>query len=141
MIASMGCPRRFRRMIPLHSPADLLRPEAEAGLIGRDRGHGVGGAFQRGVAPGFVVGGEDPEIASGQGLVVGHIDQAVVAVQIGRDEDDLDPVLGEVPEAEAVAGLQDGIGGLVVQAVGGDWRGSPGSGLAASLWREGIRSV
>ena len=117
-----GLTQAFQEDDPAALARHLLCPETEAGLIGRDRRNGVGRTFQGGIAPGFVVGGKDPEIASGQGFVVGHIDQAVVAVQIGRDEDDLDPVLREVLESETVAGLQDGIGRLIVEAVGGDRR-------------------
>ena len=117
-----GLPQPLEEDDPVALAGPLLRPEAETGLIGRDRRHGVGRAFERGVAPGFVVGGEDPEVASGEGLVVGHIDESVVAVEIGRDEDDLNRVLGKILETEALAGLDDGIEALVLQPVGGDGR-------------------
>ena len=40
-----------------------------------------------------------------------------MAVQIGRDEDDLNPVLRKIFKTETLAGLEDGIGGLVPQSV------------------------
>ena len=100
----------------------LLRPEAEAGLIGCDRRYGVRRAFQRRVPPRLVIGGEDSQVAPGKGLVIGHVDKAVMTVEIGGDEDHLDPVLGEILETEAFAGPDDGIGGLVLQPVGRDRR-------------------
>ena len=43
----------------------LMYPETETCLIGGDGGDAIGGAFQRGVAPWFIIRGEDAQIASG----------------------------------------------------------------------------
>ena len=40
-----------------------------------------------------------------------------MAVEVGRDENDLDPVLRKILETDALAGLEDGIGGLILQPV------------------------
>ena len=107
---------------PVAVARHLLRPETETGLIRRECRNGVGRALQGGIPPGFVIGGENPQIAAGKGLIVGDVQQAVVSVQVGRNEDDLDPVLGKISKAQTLAGLQDGIERLVLQPVRGDGR-------------------
>ncbi|OPY91999.1 MAG: hypothetical protein A4E73_01573 [Syntrophaceae bacterium PtaU1.Bin231] len=115
-------PPAFEQHHALVLAEPVLHPQAEARLIGGDRGQGIGGALQRRVAPRLVVGREDGEVAAGEGLVVGHVQEAVMAVEVGRDEDDVDPVLNAVFQTQAIAGLQDRVRRLVVETVGGDGR-------------------
>ncbi|OPY08051.1 MAG: hypothetical protein A4E67_01070 [Syntrophaceae bacterium PtaB.Bin038] len=98
-------------------------PGAEARLVDGHGGHGVGGALVGRVAPGLVVRREHPQVAARKEVVVGHVEQAVVPVQAGGVEDDADAVLGAVLEAQAAAGLEDRVRGLVAQAVRRDGDG------------------
>ena len=106
-------------------------PHAEAGKVGGDRGHGMGGAFLRRIAPGLVPGGEHAQITGGQHLFVAHVQEAVLAVELGRVEDDLHMVLRPVVQAQTLAGIEDGVVGLVVDVVAAD----PGAALAGELGR------
>ena len=106
-------------------------PHAEAGEVGGDRGHGMGGAFLRGIAPGLVPGGEHAQIAGGQHLFIAHVQEAVLAVEQGGIEDDLHVVLRPVVQAQALAGIEDGIVGLVVDVMAAD----PEAALAGEFGR------
>ena len=106
-------------------------PHAEAGKVCGDRGHGMGGAFLRGIAPGLVPGGEYAQIAGGQHLFIAHVQEAVLAVEQGRIEDDLHVVLRPVVQAQALAGIEDGIVGLVVDVMAAD----PEAALAGEFGR------
>ena len=60
-------------------------PQTKAGKVGGDGGDGVGGAFLRCIAPGFIPGGEHARIAGrGQHLVITHVQEAVLAVELGQ---------------------------------------------------------
>ncbi len=98
----------------------MLNPEPETGLVGGYRRYGIGHAFQGGVAPGFIVGRKNAQITSGEGLIIGHIDQAVIAVEIGRKKDDVDSVRRQIFESQAITGLQNRIGRLVLKPVRGN---------------------
>ena len=90
-------------------PGHLSRPHAEAREIRGQGGHGPGRAFLRGVAPGFVPGGEKAHVAGRNDILVGHVQEAVVAVQHGRHKDDLDAPVASVVQAQTAAGVDDGI--------------------------------
>ncbi len=72
----------------------LLDPEAEAGQRRGDRRHGEGHRLERRVAPRLVVGGVDRDVHAHQQFVVVLVEDAVVAVQVGRHEDHLDLRVG-----------------------------------------------
>ena len=99
-------------------------PQTKAGKVGGDGGDGVGGAFLRCIAPGFIPGGEHAQIAGGQHLVITHVQEAVLAVELGRVEDDLHMVLRSVVQAQTLAGVEDGVIGLVVDMMAADPEGA-----------------
>ena len=70
----------------------FVYPLSEAGEVGGDAGCAECAALQRRVAPGFVVGGVDAQVVGRQEIVVGHIEYAIVSVQIAGDEQDFDRV-------------------------------------------------
>ncbi|OPY87244.1 MAG: hypothetical protein A4E72_01517 [Syntrophus sp. PtaU1.Bin208] len=84
----------------------------------------MGGAFLGGISPRLVIGWEDAQITSGKGFIIGHVDQAVVSVEIGRDKDNVDLVLRQILQPEAVARLQNRIRGFIMKAVRA-YRGGP----------------
>lgn len=53
--------------------------------VAGDCGDCVGDGFERCVAPGFVVGGEDSEVEAGYEVVVFGVDDSVVSVEVLRD--------------------------------------------------------
>ena len=99
---------------------ELANPEAEAGEVGSDGGHAVGGGFMGSVAPGFVPGGEHAEVAAGEHVEVRHVEEAVLAVEHGGHEEHLHGVILGVVQAKAAAGVQDGVVFDAVELVAGE---------------------
>ena len=98
----------------------LADPEAEAGKIGGDGGHAVGGAFMGSIAPGLVPGGEHTEVAAGKHVEIRHVEEAVVPVEQGGNKHDLHVVVLRIVQAEAAAGGENGIIGRVVDLMAGE---------------------
>ena len=99
---------------------ELARPHAETGEVRGQGGHGPGRAFLRSVAPGLVPGGEKAHVAGRNDVLVGHVEEAVVAVQHGGHKDDLDAFVAGIVQAQAAAGVDDGVLRGVPGVVGAD---------------------
>ena len=95
-------------------------PQAEACQIRCHGRHAVGRAFLWRIAPRLIPGGEDAHVAAGEHVVVAQVEEAVVAVELGRVKDDGHLAVRRVCEPQALAAAQDGVAVRIVQVVGGN---------------------
>ncbi len=94
----------------------LGHPHAEAREGRRDGRHAEGHRFQRGVSPRLVVRSEDRQVHACEQVVVGHVEYAVVAREIGRHEEHFDARRGG-REYAALDALTYGVPRLVLDIV------------------------
>ena len=84
-------------------------PKAEAGEARGEGGHPEREGLQRSIAPRLVVGREQGEVQAAKQVVIRHVEHAVVAVQVGRDEIHLHLVADPVHESGFPEAAGDGV--------------------------------
>ena len=95
-----------------------LDPQAETGQRGGKRRDAEGQGLQRSVAPRFIVGREQRQVHAAQKLVVRQVEDAVITVQIGRDEIHLHFVPHGIVQAHLAQTAGNGIKLRVLQIMG-----------------------
>ncbi len=96
----------------------LLHPGTEAGQRRGDGRDAERDALQRRVTPRLVIGREHREVEADEQVVIFHIEDAVLAVQIDRRIDDLDILFRRVVQPVAAQCVEDGVVVRVVEDVG-----------------------
>ena len=98
----------------------LVHPLSETAQVGGDTGGAEGATLQRRVAPGLIVRRIEREVVGGEEVIVGHVEDAVVAVQIARHEKNLHRVAGQVAETELPNLTHDAVIVEIPKVVGDD---------------------
>ena len=95
-----------------------ISPEAETGKIGGDTRHLKGNGLQRRVTPRFVIGRIDAEILAQDKVVVGHVEDAIVAGKVTWQEDELHLVFCTVVHIEELQHAEHVVVGHVMKPMG-----------------------
>ena len=112
-------------------------PESETGQA---RGQGRDPERQRlerGVAPGLVVGREEGQVHADEQVVVLHVEDAVVAIEVGRDEVDLHAAAHGIDQAE----FAEAAGHLVILGISQVVRSLGRIALVAAIGQFGLQGL
>ena len=98
----------------------FFHPLAKAGQVGGNGGDAHRHALERGVSPRLIIGWEYRQVEASEQVIIWHVKDAVVAIEVGRHINHLHLVVGLIPESQIVHLAIDGITALVVDGVGDD---------------------